>query len=212
MIVDNIKNAFEFFFNRENSLGKKTVVFLCVVAVIIILEFVFKLTYNIHVSNKLEQLNNITEIINNKPNDTEIIKYVEEQKQELINRKHYTFYLNNYYDSLSESINHIATPTNDEINIVETKKAKLSIFYTVLSGSFILLLGFAFFVLAPIWSNNYTSQNIFEAIAGGILISIVIAILTFIFMLVPVIYSPIVNYILYFVLHIIGLVLIGKKV
>lgn len=207
MIVENIKNAFDFFIAKEHSLGKKSVIFLSIVMVLIFIEVIFKFSYNVHVNNKLNQLSTISSIQKNKLKNASEIEYLRLQKDEILNRQHYFYYVKKYYFSLSESINHKAKPTNIEIKI----KPKLSIFYTALSSSLFLIIVWIVFLLSPIFSNHRAFTDIYDFISATLIIGILVSIITAVFMLFPVVYRPIINYILYFTIQIIILVWIGRK-
>jgi hypothetical protein len=207
MIIENIQSAYSFFVNKNNSLTKKGIVLISVVSILFIIEVVFKFSYNIHVNNKLTQLEIISNIKKGYNVNSLELDYLNEQKEEVLNRRHYFYHIKTFYHSLSDNIKKITYPTNSEIKI----KPKLSIFYTVLSGSYLFLIAWLVFIISPIVSNNRVFSNIYDLIAATFTLALFTVIFTSLFMLLPVLYKPIINYILYFIIHTSLFIYIGKK-
>jgi|GEM_PF-6183285 len=210
MIIENIRKALEVLTDKNVSIGRKSMIFFCVVILVVMVEAIFKVTYNIHINNKLEQLHQISFIRSRSVDNPELAKFLDIKESEVLGRRHYSETLRDSYSWLSDRINQMAHTTSPESPKEDKTRAKLSIFYTVLSGSTFLVFLLVVMILSPLWLKKLDTDTLLGVIISAFLVIPIIAFVTALLMLTPVIYKPAVNYVLFFVLQMICLFIIGN--
>lgn len=203
-IFGEIKSYIDFLLDKSKSISHRLAVFISIITILIIGDYFSKFTYNIHLSNKLENLKLVSELKNTFKNDS--IHYAEllTIEKRLINREHYfdfIFRQASKIDFISRKVPAKSHQTNSVIKINNTPIR--SMFWMVISSTYVLLILLIFFILYPIFGKDKKYPYLLVGwFASLIILSLVIAGITWTAYLIPVLFgNPIWNYVLNAIIH-----------
>ena len=129
----------EYLTDSKKSIGHKFGYVLSISAILLIGDYFFNISYTLHQSNKLSNLEKISRIKQNHFNDSLLIQNINKLQLEVIESPHYYDKFNSYWLSLSELV-YRDNVTPSKVNTLENKSPKLSIILTALSSSAIFIL------------------------------------------------------------------------
>ena len=216
MIAD-IKALFDFFLDKSKSIGYRLARFITFLAIFLIVDYSFNITYNIYTSHKLSNLETINNLKPIYKNDSSTLTELNKMESRLLSRKH-------YFDIISFNLSKIdfksknVPQTNDQTNTVKSipNNNIRSKFWMILSSNFFFVLLFPFFLFLPIYNKEkQDKKTIFGWFASLTLLTGLIALITWIAYQIPIFFNkPILSYVVNFIIHIIFLtifsVLIAK--
>lgn len=209
MIAD-IKAIFDFFLDKSKSIGFKTGLFISIIGFAFIIDYCFNFSYNIYITNKLNNLESVNRLEQVYQNDTIQLNKLKIIENKLLNRQHYLEFLSFHLSKIdlkSKKIDQKNTQTTNvktsQTNIIRSK------FWMVLSSNFFLVLIFIAFIFLPIYNKDKQNKNtIFGWFSSLIVIAGIILLITWIAYQIPVIFNnPVWNYILNFIIHIVFITL-----
>ena len=203
------------FYNKSMSFGKRISYLIIFTSILFFVEYHFEFSYNFYLNNKLEQLNNINNLKEIYSSDSTKIKELKIIEQRIINRSHYSEYLLkipindfNIFKNSDNSKKHISVNNNDTKII---NKPIRSYFWMMLSSSYFLCFIVLSVLLLPITHKQHRSgSGLVGLIAGSILISLIIMLITWTSYFIPLLGKPIFNYILNFIIHTTILIIIVR--
>jgi hypothetical protein len=88
-----IKTLIDFLTDKSKSIGHKTAILLSSVALLFVIDILFSFTYDIHISNKLANLQTIHALKEVYKNDSIELKKLDDTELRLLNSRHYTEWL-----------------------------------------------------------------------------------------------------------------------
>jgi len=202
-----IDRLLKFFENKSLSFSLRTSIFIISVFVLTTCDYYFNITYDYHLSNKIEKLESIDNL--KKIYKTDSLKLAELTKLEnrIFRRTHYSDRLQNM--DLSQikifkksGTTEIKSPVvkNDNTTI---KKTIRSLFWMVLSSSYFFVFTIIILLILPFTGAIHREiKNILGSIAAIIIIIGIISLITWIAYKIPLIWNrPYLNYILNFIIQ-----------
>lgn len=165
-VIEFIKQVKELVFDSSNSWGNVLAKFISLLVFLIVFDILLNFTYNLHVSNKLNQLEKIVSLKNTYKFDS--IKSIQLNKieNEIFNKEHYSdFFLRHLTKkSLKKDINDKKI-SHDKTEITNTTKPIKSLFLMFFSSNYLFAIVLPFLILLPVYDKNYRTAN---GIAGWI--------------------------------------------
>jgi hypothetical protein len=92
-MISDIKALFDFFLDKSRSIGNKTALFISIVGIAFIIDNCFDISYNLYISNKLDNLETLNNLKQVYKNDTARLQELFKTEQKIFNRKHYLDFL-----------------------------------------------------------------------------------------------------------------------
>lgn len=219
-MIDLFKYYINLFNDKSTSLSKKISYLIVLIALISITESHFDFSYNYFLNNKLEQLKIINDLKITYKNDLIQFKKLESLENEIIEKEHYSFFLKNVYikslNFISKYSNKVETVPKIKKEITKINKPLRSVFWMTLSSNYFLILTFIIAIFLPVSKDEHRKgSGLIGLVAGLIIISIFIFIITLISYQIPLIYNkPYLNYILNVLIHfgfLFGIFKLSKK-
>ncbi len=204
---DIFKHFIDLIKDKTTSWGFKTAIFISVIGLIIASDFYLGFSYNYHLNNKIEQLEKISNLKKNYPNDSIILNGLSKMERKVFHKKHYSDELSRLFlkDTIKSEISEIIDQNNPANNKPKTttKKPIRSIYWMTFTSNYLFVIILPFLIFLPLYSKDGRKAN---AIAGWfaslIMFGIFGAISTWIAYQIPLIWNnPIWNYILNFLIH-----------
>ena len=220
-MIEEIRKIIEIFLDKSKHWTLRAGIFISILGFIFIVDFSLNLSYNYHLSNKLEHLEKINSLKKVYENDSLKLKNILETENRIILKKHYSDYLlnldlldnfsfNDPKKSISPKIND-QKPKNNTIPKTITKKKNIpSYFWMLVSSNYFLLLVFVILIFVPLFGKEQrTLKSLTGWFAGLISFALMIFIITWIAFKIPILFgNPIYNYILNAVIHTVFIALI----
>lgn len=208
--LEFIKEIKELIFDSNTSWGKLIAKLISLFVLLLIIDFSFNFTYNLHTSNKLSQLEVISSLKESYKTDSTKIKEINKIENTIFNKEHYSEFFPRLFSEISFNIK-----TKDQkipqINTetITTTKPIRTLFWMTFSSNYLLVIIMPFMIFLPIYDKKSRSGN---AIAGWITALVIFggiaSLITWISYQIPLIYNrPYLNYILNFLIHTFFLIL-----
>lgn len=215
-MIEGIKNIIELFLDKSRHWTLKAGVFISVIGLLFILDFMFNLSYNYFINNKLENIEKLQIIKKGYSEDTLKLKKIQELEESVLNEKHYTesFFLS--FNSLKKSIIPNTTDQNvDNKNIPKNATNKKNIpspFLMLLTSNLLFLILLIILIFRPFFDKELKSIKTLSSWFASITVLItLITITVWLSFQIPIFYNqPIYNYVLNFILHVILIIGIVK--
>ena len=215
-MIEGIKNIIELFLDKSRHWTLKAGVFISVIGLLFILDFMFNLSYNYFINNKLENIEKLQIIKKGYSEDTLKLKKIQELEENVLNEKHYTesFFLS--FNSLKKSIIPNTTDQNvDNKNIPKNATNKKNIpspFLMLLTSNLLFLILLIILIFRPFFDKELKSIKTLSSWFASITVLItLITITVWLSFQIPIFYNqPIHNYVLNFILHVILIIGIVK--
>ena len=215
-MIEGIKNIIELFLDKSRHWTLKAGVFISVIGLLFILDFMFNLSYNYFINNKLENIEKLQIIKKGYSEDTLKLKKIQELEENVLNEKHYTesFFLS--FNSLKKSIIPNTTDQNvDNKNIPKNSTNKKNIpspFLMLLTSNLLFLILLIILIFRPFFDKELKSIKTLSSWFASITVLItLITITVWLSFQIPIFYNqPIYNYVLNFILHVILIIGIVK--
>jgi hypothetical protein len=215
-MIEGIKNIIELFLDKSRHWTLKAGVFISVIGLLFVLDFMFNLSYNYFINNKLENIEKLQVIKKGYSDDTLKLKKIEELEENVINEKHYSesFFLS--FNSFKKSI--IPNTTDQNVDNKNTpknatnKKNIRSPFLMLLTSNLLFLILLIILVFRPFFDKELKSLKTLSSWFASMTILItIITITVWLSFQIPILYNqPIYNYVLNFILHVILIIGIVK--
>ena len=211
--LDFFKQIKDLLFDNSTSWGKFIAKFISIIVFIIIFDILLSFSYNLHIANKLDQLEKLSKMKSEYKKDS--IKNIEIIKLEnqILKKEHYSEFVPRIFSTISFTQETKPQNINQEI----TDKTKIikpifSIFWMTLSSNYLIITVFPFLLFLPAYNKESRSGNGIAAwISSVVSLCLMIAVITWIAFQIPLIWNnPILNYILNFLIHTLFWVLIIK--
>ena len=215
-MIEGIKNIIELFLDKSRHWTLKAGVFISVIGLLFILDFMFNLSYNYFINNKLENIEKLQIIKKGYSEDTLKLKKIQELEENVLNEKHYTesFFLS--FNSLKKSIIPNTTDQNvDNKNIPKNATNKKNIpspFLMLLTSNLLFLILLIILIFRPFFDKELKTIKTLSSWFASITVLItLITITVWLSFQIPIFYNqPIYNYVLNFILHVILIIGIVK--
>jgi ATP-dependent Zn protease len=211
--LDFLKQIRELLFDNSTSWGKFIAKFISIIVFLLIFDFLLSFTYNIHISNKLEQLGKITLIKSEYKKDSINNIQIEKLEKQILNKEHYYEFLPRIFSKISFNQEIKAQKINQEItestNII---KPIFSVFWMTLSSNLLIIIILPFLIFLPAYNKDSRSGNgIASWISSVAMLCLMISFVTWIFYQIPLILeNPVYNYVLNFLVQTLFWILIIK--
>jgi len=202
--IEFFKQIKELLFDNSTSWGKFIAKFISIIVFIVLFDILLSFSYNLHIENKLDQLEKITSIkFEYKKDSIKNIKIIK-LENEILNKEHYSEFLPRIFSKISftqdtepQKINQNITDKNNTI------KPIFSIFWMTLSSNYLIIIVFPFLLFLPAYNKESRSGNgIASWISSLVMLLLMISSVTWISYQLPVVsINPIGNYILNFLIH-----------
>lgn len=191
-MVDILKHLIELIKDKTTSLGFKTALFFSIIGVIFLADYFIGFSYNYHLNNKFEQLEDIQSMKMIYENDDITLSKIKILEKEIIERKHYTEVFSN------------AFPTESNDNLIKINSNERSIYWMILSSNYALIISFIILLYLPLKASIHrTGENLLGWFAMLVIMAFIMAFLTWIAYLIPLLWGkPYLNYILNTILHV----------
>ncbi len=199
-----LKILYDWFLDKSKSISQRFATLVSIVAILLISDYVTNFSYDVHISNKLENLELVNNLKTTYRNDSIHYSDLLEIEHRILNRIHYFDFIRLHWSKMDfKSL--IVDQQNHHTNI-ETKKIIKpirSIYWMVFSSSYLLVIAFGLFLFFPLYSKEKNTVSLYIGwFASLILASLLIAFITWTAYLIPVINNnPIWNYILNGIIH-----------
>lgn len=207
--MDFITKLLAFMADKSHSIGKRTIMTISLTLSLLCIDLVSSLTFNIHTSYKLEQLTSIQKLKSDYWNDPVKLQQILLLESEVINKKHYSYYLNKYYNRLVGSKLLYTETSNGKGTVINLKEIKIngeqskpafSLGYVVVSSSYMLVIALILMLISPLLPTKMKFDSFWLAAIGFIIA--IITCITLIALQIPVLWNnPVWNYILNFLIH-----------
>ena len=203
-MITDIKALFDFFLDKSKSIGFKTSLFISIIGFAFMIDYCFNISYNIYITNKLNNLEIVNRLKNVYENDSIQIQKFKEIEYKVLNRQHYLEFLSFHLSKIDLKSKKIDQKNNQTTNVKTSQSSFIrSKFWMVLSSNFFLVLIFPFLLFFPIY--NYKQQDKYTILgwfASMIILTGIILFITWTAYLIPVIFgNPIWNYVINFIIH-----------
>ncbi|MBX2828241.1 MAG: hypothetical protein KTR22_08765 [Flavobacteriaceae bacterium] len=191
-MTDILKHLIELIKDKTTSLGFKTALFFSIIGVIFLADNIIGFSYNYHLNNKLDQLEDIQSMKLTYKDDIVILNKILSLEKEILNRKHYSEILSNAF----------VIDSND--NKIIVKSNERSIYWMVLSSNYALIVSFLVLLYLPLRGPIHrTGANLLGWFAMLVILGFIMTFLTWLAYVIPLLWGkPYLNYILNTILHI----------
>lgn len=190
----------DFIVDKKYSIGYKLSYAILFFTLLLSVDLIFKPSLSLYQSNKLSKLEKIAVLKQEFKSEQETLSYLKNMQDNILSDTHYIEFIQSRWSSFLKSSQGDINKTTT--NIDHINNPKLSIFYTALSSSTFFIVFILFMLFSPVMNKSYNVRSFAAAIIAASMGLIAAIILTSVLMLVPVIWKPFVNYLLYFVLQI----------
>ena len=217
MIYDILKSVFDVVLDKSKSISFKTALFISVIGFVFIVDYCLNFTYNIYITNKLNNLETINRLKIVYQNDSIQTANFKQIETKMLNRRHYLDFLSFHLSKIdfkSKNIDfkskNIDQKNNQTTNVkISHSNIIRSKFWMVLSSNFFLVIIFIVFIFSPIYNWDKQNKNtILGWFASLIVIAVIILFITWIAYQIPILFNnPVWNYILNFIIHIVFITL-----
>ena len=196
-MIEEIRKIIELFLDKSKHWTLRAGIFISILGFLLIIDFSLNLSYNYHLSNKLEHLEKINTLKNIYDKDSIKLKEISITENRVLCKKHYSDYL--FYFDLSESFflsesKKSITPkikdqkpknnTNPKSAII--KKNIPSYFWMLFSSNYFFLLVLVVLVFVPLFGKEQrTLKSLTGWFAGLISFSLIILVITWIAFKIP---------------------------
>lgn len=200
---DIFKQLIDLIRDKTTSWGFKSALFISILGLVFIADYSIGFSYNYHLNNKFSQIESIQSMKKIYKNDSIALVQVNTIEKKVLNKKHYTEFFTSVLakDSINASKNNVFE--ENPIEMVNSKKKTRSFFWMLLSSNYSLIIGFFLLLYLPITGPVHrTGGNLLGWFASLIVMCFIIAFITWVAYLIPLIYDTVyLNYILNVVLH-----------
>lgn len=214
-MIDGFKFIIEFIQDKTKHWTIKTAMFVTIFAILIIVDFISKFTYNYHISSKLDDLEKVTTLKERYDADSINLFKILQIEKKIFERKHYSEYFFNF--NLKEQklpSESVFKNNNEPVTVIKQIKkiSRPSYFWMLVSSNLLFIILFPFILFMPLYGSEKISMRVLTNwFATLTVFSIIIIIVTWLAMQIPVINGkPIYNYLINFLIHIFVLVGISK--
>lgn len=207
-----ISSILKFFLDKTTSFGVKTAIFISIVGLAVIIDMGFGISYNAHVTNKIEHLKSIQSLKSNYRSDTLKLAQIKNLEEKIINRHHYSDFLRlDRFISSDKSNTNDQNANQSDTPITTANKPIFSTFWMVVSSCFFLLAMTPFLIFLPLFPNvQMNRKSVTGWIALNIIWAAMIVLITFIAYQIPLVFgNPTYNYVLNAVIHTSFILFIG---
>lgn len=211
MIAD-IKAIFDFFLDKSKSIGFKTGLFISIIGFAFIIDYCFNFSYNIYITNKLNNLEAVNRLENVYQNDSIQLEKLKTIETKLLNSQHYLEFLSFHLSKIDLKSKKIDQKNNQTTNVkISQTNIIRSKFWMVLTSNFILVLFYPFIFFLPIYNKDQQDKyTIIGWFSSLVVITGIILLITWIAYQIPIVFgNPIWNYILNFIIHISFVIILG---
>ena len=193
-MFESITSFYNILQNKEGSLNKRIISIFVILLIVILFDNIFKVSYNKFVDTKLNQLQTISQLKNDYKKEKLKLTYFIKLEKEVYSSKHYSEII---YES---------------ITLNNSKNLSLLTCSIAISYPFILLL--LAFIMLPLFTDELRRNSAYKAwFLILFFLSFLIIFLTLIsYYIIPIIYNPTINYIIYFLFSTIVMILFFKYV
>lgn len=214
-MIDGFKFIIEFIQDKTKHWTIKTAMFVTIFAILIIVDFISKFTYNYHISSKLDDLEKVTILKERYDADSINLFKILQIEKKIFERKHYSEYFFNI--NLKEQklpSESVFKNNNEPVTVIKQIKkiSRPSYFWMLVSSNLLFIILFPFILFMPLYGSEKISMRVLTNwFATLTVFSIIIIIVTWLAMQIPVINGkPIYNYLINILIHIFVLVGISK--
>jgi hypothetical protein len=223
-MIEEIRKIIEIFLDKSKHWTLRAGIFISILGFLFIVDFSLNLSYNYHLSNKLEHLEKINSLKKVYEKDSLKFKNIVELENRIICKKHYSDYLLNldfsdnfsFKDSrksITTKINEQKPKNNTTAKNITNKKNIPSYHWMLISSNYFFLIVFVILIFVPLFGKEQrTLKSLTGWFAGLISFALIIFIVTWIAFKIPIINNnPIYNYILNALIHTVFIAVIVKN-
>jgi hypothetical protein len=201
--LEFIKHIKELIFDSSASWGTVLAKSITLIVFLIIVDMSFNFTYNLHVSNKLSQLEKISTLKKDYKEDALKLVEIKEIENGIFEKEHYSEFFSRIFSKIYFHQETKLQKTHQNTPIIKTTKPIFSLFWMAFSSNYLLSIILPFLFFLPVYNKEIRTVN---GIAGWtaslVMIGGMIAIVTWISYQIPLIFeNPIWNYILNFLIQ-----------
>jgi hypothetical protein len=214
-----IESVYNVFLDKTRTLSFKFAVFICIVGSAFAIDYCFNITYNSHLTNKLNNLEKVNNLKLIYSEDSIQLNMLNEIEHELLSSKHYIDVLlyrvsdinfNELKESLiTSSIKEIKSTKIEnknepnKIEVIKKNKSIRSRFWMFVSSNFFIILIFIAFLFSPLSSKENIRVDFMVAWAAILILLICFMLgVTWTSYFIPVLFgNAIYNYILNFIIN-----------
>ncbi len=207
----------EFILDRSKSIGQRAGLTILIIIILFSVDRILNFTYDIHINNKLNAIEKITNLKKEYKNDSLYTIQLSKLETEYKERKHYSDYYNSYKSRFLNFSKSLFRSDNKEITKNQIKNDNTITNSPIRSGFWMFVSSNLFFILLCIFilimlliSKDVRSKDSFLGLI--VIFIVVVAIMSFATWtayLIPLIHNnPIFNYILNFIIHITIIILV----
>lgn len=191
-VISDFKDFYESIFDRSKSFSSKFFLFTFLILFFISVEFIFELSYNNHLNNKLDQLQKIITLKKEYLTNSIYLEKLVILEKQLISKTHYHTFLFNLFN-----------------------KSKISLIWVYITSNLMLIIVKMLVIIQFIFQKKKKSHLV--DLKKGIKVIIICSVISFFifigFLQIPILLNkPIINYIIYSSLNIILLAFIVKLI
>jgi hypothetical protein len=207
-MIESFKHLINLLLDSSKSWGFKTAAIISIIGFLVLSDISLNISYNIHLNNKISQLEKIQSLKDSYLNDSDKLNKILSIEKSIINKEHYSDFLSRIISQISfiQKSNQNKNPTTIPINPIR------SFFWMTLSSNYLIALFFPFLLFVPLYGKDgRTANGIVGWIASLILLTAIASLITWVSYQIPIILdNPVWNYVLNFVIHSLFLFLIIK--
>lgn len=205
-MIESFKELINLFTDKSKSWGHKTAVIISIIGIAFLIDLCFDVSYNITLNNKISQLEEIQKLKIGYSNDSLKLRKIEKIENQVINKVHYTDYIE---ESLFKKSNIKSTSKNvtnnkkSQVKKVTVIEPTFSLFWMVISSNYLLVIIFPFLLFLPLYPKTKINSTVLLGwFSSLVVISGIICLITWMAYQIPLILkNPIYNYILNFIIQ-----------
>ncbi|WP_225037349.1 hypothetical protein [Winogradskyella sp. SM1960] len=204
---DIFKHFIDLIKDKTTSWGFKTALFVSVIGIIFLTDFYLGFSYNYHLNNKIEQLDNISNLKQKYQTDSVMLAGLTKMERKVFYKKHYSDQLSHLFikdSTKTGSSEYIEqdNPTNIKPTTI-TKKPIRSIYWMTFTSNYLFVIILPFLIFLPFYSKDGRKASTLAGwFASMIMFGVFGAITTWIAYQIPIFgNNPIWNYIINFLIH-----------
>lgn len=180
-MTEVIKSIFAFITDKDRKLSTKAVWGTIILFALFTLDFTLGFSVQYSNGKKLDQIIKINTILRDKTLDSNFVGILDEQRKELINKKHPYQSLTTFIKSISFSASEIdsinSKPTNNKVHDTAIQ-GRSEFWFIASSGGYYIILGVLLILFFPFVKNE---TSIGQKIATAILMALVMLLLSWFF-------------------------------
>lgn len=215
--MDIFTSFFTFFTDKTKSWSHKTVYTVTIIIVLLVIDLIFKFSYNYQTSKKLSQLESISKLKISYKNDSVSINKLTVIENEIMTQRHYTFYVNSLIETLnpknSKAKNSIKNKSNFSKEQRNLTLPQFDIYWMIISSNTFLIIVEIILIFLPFfgYSENRKLKSILNILTSLFFIGLFILLFTWLMYQLPIInkHKIYYNYILNFLIQVVFITLLG---